>query len=86
MRQSYPAVLQAQSGNPINLRGVAVEPIGCPCHPGEQRDPRFAELDVLIASGWGSTPLYVIEIARRLNGGQLPSISGLRVGDDADAR
>ncbi|HYO84584.1 MAG TPA: hypothetical protein VES20_24495 [Bryobacteraceae bacterium] len=58
----------------------------CPCHADERRDPRFAELDALIAAGWGSTPLYLIEMAIDRNEGVLPRESGYRFPDDFDAR
>jgi hypothetical protein len=45
----------------------------CPCHPDEVRDARFAFLDALISSGWGSVPMYLIDRAIEENGGVLPS-------------
>jgi hypothetical protein len=45
---------------------------GCPLHPDEVREPRFAELDELIAAGWGSVPFRDIEAFKARNGGVLP--------------
>lgn len=44
----------------------------CPTHADEVRSPRFAELDALIAAGYGSMPFDKIEAIRMANGGTLP--------------
>lgn len=39
----------------------------------EWRDDIFAEIDYLIATGWGDVPRSVIEKSRAKNGGELPA-------------
>ena len=44
----------------------------CPVHPSEVRAPRFAELDQLIAAGYGHVPQTKIEALISKNGGLPP--------------
>jgi DNA-binding NarL/FixJ family response regulator len=45
----------------------------CPIHGEEcRRSARFAELDALIASGWGNAPTRLIDMVRQKNNGVLP--------------
>ena len=55
----------------------------CPCHAGEIRDARFAFLDALIEAGWGSVPMYIIELELQRNNGALP-VRGNFLGSSAD--
>jgi hypothetical protein len=56
----------------------------CRCHPAEVREERFALLDSLIEAGWGSVPMYLIELAVERNDGVLPPAPtlGARLPDD----
>jgi hypothetical protein len=59
----------------VGVTGILMKcsPSNCPCHPDERRDERFAVLDALIEAGWGSVPMYLVEIEIQRNGGILPT-------------
>ena len=57
------------------LAVITATPISnaCPCHPEEIRSIEFAELEELIAAGWGNVKQDEIARRKSANGGVLPS-------------